>query len=120
MEDGTIEKVGICDLWHDPRPMRTLYVKFGGKLWRRSKAVRGLDADGGRVNIVSPKTASHFLLPISPPILHRFTWYGAHSYCLILGNDIGPSYTLTPFRFAPWNLVEDLYLISKGPLRQPL
>src|SRR5258708_634372 len=28
MEDGTIEKVGIWDLWHDLRPMGTQYVKF--------------------------------------------------------------------------------------------
>jgi hypothetical protein len=77
-----------------------------------------LDGDGGVWT--SFLTSEHHLALSPPPIPHRFIRSRARADGLILGNDMGLSNTSILSRIISRNLAEDLYLISSGPLRQPL
>jgi hypothetical protein len=71
-------------------------------------------------HLLPPSTTLRFLRPLSPPILHQVTRSRARSDRLIWGNDIGIFNTSILPRIVSRNFAEDLYLISSGPLRQPL
>jgi hypothetical protein len=116
IQGGAIPKLGIWDLGHCTWPMRTPHVKFGDK----GSAKFLVELVAWERHFLFPNTASPSFLPVSPPILRRFTRSGARYHRMMRWNAIRPSYTPTPFRLTFGNLAKDLYLIPSSPLRQLL